>query len=322
MAAVKNIILIPEYNDWDALVILINQLGQVCSTIDLPTSIIVIDDGSTVESGDLRLGIKKSKYLLDIEILHLARNLGHQKAIAIGLSHIYKHHKGSRVIVMDCDGEDKPDDIPAILEAHRSSPKQIIFAQRNRRSEGLIFRIFYSIYKLIFLILTGNRITFGNFALIPPAILSKVVYLPEIWNHFAAGIIHAQIPRQTIPSERGKRYIGKSKMNFVSLILHGLSSMSVFIEIIAARLIMFSIFIIILVLLTLIVVLYFKYFTVLAIPGWATSVSIGLIIVTLQTITILTLLSFVVLSYRTNKLFIPIKDFEDYVFSVEKLDRR
>ena len=220
---------------------------------------------------------------------------------------------------MDCDGEDNPSDIPVLLEGIPESSQEIIFAQRIQRSEGWLFRLFYKLYKLSFRLLTGIEISFGNFALIPASILARAVYLPEIWNHFAAGIIHARLPWRAIPTKRGIRYAGKSKMNFIALILHGLSSMSVFVEIMTARLIILVLGIFLFVFMAFFVLAYIRFFTPLAIPGWATSVGIGLIIITVQAASFLVLLSFVVLSYRTNKLFIPAKDYKDYILDVEKV---
>ena len=258
------------------------------------------------------------KYIKQIDVIHLARNLGHQKAIALGLAYIDQNIKLDQVLVMDCDGEDRPEDISLLLDEHFKSPDAIIFAQRAQRSEGLIFQFFYILYKLGFRILTGAEISFGNFALIPAPILHRIVYLPEIWNHFAAGIVRSKLPWKVVPTDRGIRYTGKSKMNLVSLIIHGLSAISIFTEILTVRLIIFSSAIILSGILGFIALIYIRYFTALAIPGWATTVAIGLVAIMFQAVVLLALLSFLILNYRTTKLFIPVKDYEDYLFGVEQ----
>ena len=164
-----------------------------------------------------------------VQIVRLYRNLGHQRAIAIGLSYIAKEVSCEKVIVMDADGEDAPKDINALVAASEQSPDRIVFAQRTKRQESFTFRFFYGIYKFIFRQLTGKVITFGNFSLIPQRRLQNLVRVSEIWNNFPGGIIRSRIPYVAIPTERGKRLAGESKMNFVSLVLHGLSTISVLI---------------------------------------------------------------------------------------------
>jgi heme/copper-type cytochrome/quinol oxidase subunit 2 len=67
------------------------------------------------------------------------------------------------------------------------------------------------------------------------------------------------------------------------------------------------------------VLLYVKYLTPLAIPGWATNVAIGIVVITFQAILLLALLAFLALNYRSTKLFIPAKDYQDYLLGLEKL---
>jgi hypothetical protein len=220
---------------------------------------------------------------------------------------------------MDGDGEDQPADILRLLAAHGQDPDHIVFARRARRSEGFLFRFFYFFFKLIFSLFTGKQIAFGNFCLIPADQVGRVAHLQELWNHFAAGIMHSGIPWKTIPTVRGKRRAGKSKMNLITLVLHGLSAISVHIEIVYARLLFLSFGLILLDLAGFLVLLYIRFATPLAIPGWATNVTVGLTVVMVQAVLFLALLSFVVLSYRSSKMFIPAIDYKDYLLRVETI---
>ena len=94
-------------------------------------------------------------------------------------------------------------------------------------------------------------------------------------------------------------------MNFNKLVIHGLGAMSVFIEIIFTEAIFFSIFIIFQILVS-IFILGLKFFTELAVPGWTTTVLIGVFIAILNNYYHYDLF-FMVLSYRSSKLFIPAK---------------
>jgi glycosyltransferase involved in cell wall biosynthesis len=313
------VFVIPVYNDWPSLALLLREIDRVVVHHDLNPRILIIDDGSSQPLNTIRGDLEGLKYIKQIDVIHLACNLGHQRAIALGLAYINSKLKVDEAIVMDCDGEDRPDDISLLLDEHSISPDSIIFAQRSRRSEGLFFRLFYALYKLGFRSLTGTEISFGSFALIPAGILHRAVYLPEIWNHFAAGVLRAKLPWKAVPTTRGNRYAGRSKMNFVSLVIHGLSAISIFIEILTVRLILLSLAVILFGIFGFIALIYIRYFTALAIPGWATTVAVGLVVIMFQAVGLLALLSFLVLNYRMIKFFIPAKDYEGYLFSVERV---
>lgn len=308
-------VVVPVYNDWESFNMLVGNLGRVAVEGKLCVCMFVVDDGS------VRGSSPQFKQLPDgissVEIIRLIRNLGHQRAIAVGLAVLKERNLDIPVIVMDSDGEDNPTDLPRLVAEHDRDPDYIIFARRARRSENLVFRIFYNLFKIFFRILTGKSISFGNYSLIPPAALKRVVYLQEIWNHFAAGIMHSGLLWKTIPTTRGKRYVGESHMNMIALVLHGLSSVSVYIEIVYVRLLFFALAVMTLDVLGFLALVYVRYLTPLAIPGWATNVAIGLTVIMTQALLFLATLSFVVLSYRSSKMFIPAVDFKDYLMNIE-----
>ena len=167
-----------------------------------------------------------------IKILNLKINVGHQRAIAVGLQYVFNEVvEYDFLVVLDSDGEDKPEDIPSLIEkAKKQNNKKIIFTQRNKRQESSLFKTGYFFYKYLFCFLTGQKINFGNFSVIPKKLLGQVVCQQNIWNHYSGCIIQSKIPFDKILLDRGKRYKGTSKMNFNSLILHGLSSISVYFD--------------------------------------------------------------------------------------------
>jgi glycosyltransferase involved in cell wall biosynthesis len=317
-ASLRNIaVVIPVYNDWMSFEVLIEKLAEIALQSNLQINVMAVDDGSV--DGSHPTFQKTLNGIACVEIIHLIRNLGHQRAIAVGLAVLKEKDLNIPVVVMDCDGEDNPADLLRLLEEHDKTPDHIIFAHRKRRSENIIFRIFYSLFKLFFRIFTGKSISFGNYSLIPAPALKRVVYLQEIWNHFAAGIMHSGLLWKTIPTTRTRRYFGKSHMNLISLVLHGLSAISVYIEIVYVRLLFFSLALMAFDIIGFILLAYIRLWTELAIPGWATNVGIGLVVIMVQAILFLATLSFVVLSYRSSKMFIPAVDFRDYLMNVEIL---
>lgn len=311
-------VVIPVFNDWMSFEVLVGKLGEVAAGGELQLSVVAVDDGSV--EGSQPAFRQPIAGIDSIEIVHLIRNLGHQRAIAVGLSLLNEKDLNIPVVVMDCDGEDNPTDLLRLVKEHDQNPEPIIFAHRARRSENYLFRGFYTLFKLFFRIFTGKTISFGNYSLIPAPALKRVVYLQEIWNHFAAGIMHSGLLWKTIPTTRSNRYFGRSHMNLISLVLHGLSAISVYIEIVYVRLLFFSLGLMGFDIIGFIVLAYIRLMTDLAIPGWATNVGIGLVVIMVQAILFLATLSFVVLSYRSSKMFIPAVDYKDYLMNVEKVN--
>lgn len=306
-------ILIPLYNDWDALELLLEQIKRdVSSELFEKISFVIVDDCSSIPCNVNRY------QQFDVTIIRLWRNVSHQKAIALGLSYLTNNTTFESVIVMDSDGEDKPSDIERLCLASKQIPDKIIFARRAKRSEGIVFRMGYIVYKALFDLLTGKAIAFGNFSILPFKQAQKLTYVSEIWNHFPGGIIRSKLPYDSIPIERGTRLAGKSKMNFVSLILHGLSAVSVHLDTVAVRILIGSLILTgfagtIAIIVTIIRLLSPEYTS----PGWTTTLVTSAIIVIMQAFLSSLFLLFTVLNYRTQRHFIPAKEYNDFIEKTE-----
>jgi hypothetical protein len=166
----------------------------------------------------------------------LRRNVGHQRAIAIGLSFVAELLPATaRVVVMDSDGEDMPASIAQLLDTLAGDDVDVVVAQRKNRVESLGFRSFYLVYKALFRLLTGRYIGFGNFMALTQAALARTVSMQEVWIHVAACVLNSRLRLRALPLDRGQRYAGDSKMNFVSLALHGFRALMVFAEDVLVR---------------------------------------------------------------------------------------
>ncbi|MBC7921091.1 MAG: glycosyltransferase [Ferruginibacter sp.] len=308
-------VVIPLYNDWETLSLLFREFRQKVDGALLDRLFFLIVDDSSAFPHNL-VAPTDVEF---IQILHLVRNVGHQKAIAIGLAHVYAENNADIVVVMDSDGEDKPEDLAQLLAYHEQNPRTIVFAKRKKRREGFGFRSFYKIYQLLFWLLTGKAITFGNFSLIPFLLLKKLVFVSEIWNHFSGGIIRSKLPFAAIPLAWGSRLAGKSKMNFTSLLIHGLSSVAVQMDTVAVRLLLFSVSTVLVTLIGIFVAAGIRLFTEWAIPGWASFVVLGLGIIFMQACLIALFLVFMVLAYRTQQHFIPALHYQDFIIEIENI---
>lgn len=305
-------ILIPVLNDEESLNRLLSELAVSCKEFpDSKFSVLAIDDGSATH---LKIKVPSQ---FSLKILHLLRNMGHQKGIAVGLAYIKENVSCDKVLVMDADGEDRPEDAVLLLKESLNNPGKIIFAKRRSRQEGSGFRLFYRIYKFAFRVLTGKRIAFGNFLVMPKSLLDKVVYYSEIWNHIAGGILKAGLPFSSIVTHRGKRYAGNSKMSFHSLLIHGLGAIAVFMDVIASRLLLFSLLLIGISLLVILAVIGIKTFSDLAIPGWTSTVVSAMLIILLQSFLLSLFTIFLYLSSQSQRKFIPALHYKDYTGPVE-----
>ena len=229
-------ILIPNFNDWEALRLLLPELDRIAQGLDRAVSVLVVDDASTELMPD-HWPDQKFDALQSIEVLHLRSNQGHQRAIALGLYHLHEFTDAEAVVVMDGDGEDRPPDVPRLLQEFAAGAgRDVIFAARTRRMESIAFQACYQAYRLIHRALTGVAVRVGNFSVIPRPALARLMAVPDLWNHYAASVYRAGLPRRLVPLPRGRRLAGNSKMNFASLLVHGLSAMSVFRNQVSARL--------------------------------------------------------------------------------------
>jgi hypothetical protein len=249
-------------------------------------------------------------------MIHLAVNLGHQRAIATGLVNV-AHQNADRVMVMDSDGEDLPVDAIRLISLSLDSPDAILVGQRTKRSESLCFRIGYFFYRLGFRALTGVGLPFGNFCILPNSAVNQLTYDSNIWNHFAAAINRSRFQRIKIPTVRGMRYFGTSHMNLTSLVIHGLSAMSVYSDRIAIRLIFSSIVISLALTIGVIVVSLIRLASDIAIPGWASQVVGTLGLGIFFSLGFSLLLAFITLQARQNVTFFPRVDSQKYIRSIE-----
>lgn len=313
------LIIIPVYNDWESLALLSNRLDEALPAGGPAVEVLVVDDGSSLPSPALSLQLKK---ICRIDVLELRRNLGHQRAIAIGLAYVEAHRPCSAVVVMDADGEDAPEDVPRLIDRCAAEGwRKLVFAQRARRSESAAFRAFYFLYRSFYRMLTGQPIRMGNFSIIPFDILHRVVAVSEIWSHYAAGILKARVEHVEIDTERQRRLAGHPKMDFVSLVTHGLGAISVHGEVAGVRLMVAAALLVVASLVGIGVVIGIRLFTTLAIPGWATYAVASLLILVVQALALSLLFVFVILGSRNSYSFLPMRDYVHFILRVRAVER-
>ena len=218
-------ILIPIYNDWQSVSKLIDEINDLSISPEFQISIVIINDASNHDRQDQD---KNLENIHSIKILNMKINQGHARCIATGLKYIFEKEDFDYVIPMDGDGEDRPEEIKEFINQIENSNNNPIVGERVKRSEKLIFKICYQLHKLITLTFTGKSIKFGNYTCLPKSTVEKMIKEKATWNSFSGSLKKIENNLLPIPSTRGSRYFGPSKMSFLNLIKHSLSIMSVF----------------------------------------------------------------------------------------------
>jgi glycosyltransferase involved in cell wall biosynthesis len=311
----KNMLVIvtPVYEDAGVASRLFMELA---SAFNKQVFIVAVDDGSVQQP----LGVSSIEEAgIQGVVIQLKRNVGHQRAIAIGLSYVAENlAEAQRVVVMDSDGEDLPESIKDLLKPLSSNDIDLAVAERKSRVETIRFRLFYVVYKWLFWLLTGRKINFGNFMALKPAAVKRIVSMPELGVHVAGCVLTSKLRVATCALDRGPRYAGLSKMNFVGLTLHGFKGLMVFAEDVLVRVGLACALIATLSILAGGVAITLKILG-FATPGWF-SVALGLLfLMFLQTgtLTLITLMLTGVVKGGT----VASINYQDFIDTINKTDR-
>ena len=218
-------ILIPVYNDWQSVFKLLENINSEISGLEHEFSAIIVNDASTESRPEINLNLNN---LNSIKIINMKENRGHARCNAAGLKHIFENEEFDYVIPMDGDGEDRPEEIKQLIDNLNYHPDKPIVGERIKRSEGIFFKFCYFVHKLITYTFTGQSIKYGNYTCLPKSIVEKMINEKATWSSFSGALAKITKDRATIPSERGSRYFGPSKMSFKNLLIHSLSIVGVF----------------------------------------------------------------------------------------------
>ena len=240
----KFIILIPIYNDRQSLTKLIENINSELKDLNSYVSIIVVNDASSEQIMD---NYPNTENIKSIEIINMKQNRGHARCIASGLKYIYEKKEFDYVIPMDGDGEDRPEEIKNFIQLAEQSENKTIVGERTKRLESLFFKVCYQLHKLLTLGFTGQSIKFGNFTCLPKLTVEKMLNEKATWNSFSGSLKKIEKDFLIMPSIRGRRYFGPSKMSFFNLLKHSLSIISVFRKTVLIRSALFIVFYILLI---------------------------------------------------------------------------
>ena len=221
----KIIILIPVFNDWESLNKLLSEINEnIKSFSEVNFECLIVNDASTIQS----LELKKPSNFLSIELLNMKENRGHARCNAFGIRYAFQNKEFDNLILMDGDGEDRPEEIKSLIEKTKENPSLSVVAKRVKRSEGPFFQFLYQLHKVITFIFTGKNVNFGNYSILTRSDVEKLHSKASLWSSYSGSVKKNLKSFQEINSTRGLRYFGPSQMSLFKLMVHSFSIIAVF----------------------------------------------------------------------------------------------
>jgi len=221
----KVIILIPIYNDWQSLEKLIFEINNNINGISNSIfTILIVNDASTTSQPKL----KKPQNIESIKILNMKQNRGHARCNAFGIRYVLKNENFDNLVLMDGDGEDRPEEIKSLINSIFVNPNTSVVAKRVKRSEGFFFQFLYYLHKILTQFFTGKKIHFGNYSCLTKNDAQLISEKGSLWSSYSGTLKNNIEKLNEIDSIRGKRFFGPSKMSLTNLIIHSFSIIAVF----------------------------------------------------------------------------------------------
>ena len=309
------IVLTPVFNDTKNALRLVEEIANQYR--DVFENIILVDDGSLrslYEDFKISFSVRNQK----VTILQLSSNFGHQRAIAIGLCYLSEQYPSADIIVMDSDGEDGVHQIQSLLDSF--DEKFNIVARRSKRQENFWFRQGYWGFKIMFKLFTGLNLNFGNYTMISSRTVKALVQNITLWNNYPATLLRNKEELKRIDLPRQKRFSGKSSMNLISFIQHGLGAISVFLDIVLIRVLIVLSSILALALSSIIVLLYLfaNSFSNMIVLYFAFMFIIAFIILNISISVLFSIIIY--LGNRSMKQDPPIRFYKHFILSTQTLE--
>jgi hypothetical protein len=221
----KFIILIPIYNDWESLTELLNNIGKIKKNIKgVQLDCVVVNDCSTIKNPEIKIPSE----INSIKIIHMSKNKGHARCNAFGIKYLSKSPDFDYLILMDGDGEDRPEEIKLLVDKILLEPNKSVVAKRVKRSEGPMFQMLYRFHKYLTLLSTGKLINFGNYSCLTKSDLKTLSIKASLWSSYSGSFKYNIKNYNEVNSIRGMRYFGPTQMSLFKLVIHSFSIIAVF----------------------------------------------------------------------------------------------
>jgi hypothetical protein len=274
----------PVFRDVPAFLILRERIRERLDAVqalrELERRWVVLDDSAGADPQVAQL-----RDLEDVEVVEPPFNLGHQRGLVYALrSALPAMADDDLVVTMDSDGEDRPEDVERLIEAlldPAEGERLVVLAERSRRDASVSFKIAYWAFRGMFRVLTGARLRTGNFAAYRAGVARRLLQHPAFDLSYSSTITSLDVPVRTVTCERGRRYVGESRMGYSRLAIHGLRMLMPLTERVALRAMLVFVAVLVAAIVIGLVAIGIKYLTDAAIPGWTTYMLLGVTIITI-----------------------------------------
>lgn len=221
----KFTILIPIFNDWESLEKLLNEINYNIKDIkEVEFNCVVINDCSTIKCPKIKI----PSQINTIKVINMSKNKGHARCNAFGIKYLSKNIDFDYLILMDGDGEDRPEELKSLVNKALNEPNKSVVAKRIKRSEGFLFQMLYRLHKYLTLMTTAKLINFGNYSCLTIPDIKILSSKGSLWSSYS-GTFKKNIKNYNeVNSVRGMRYFGPSQMSLFKLIIHSFSIIAVF----------------------------------------------------------------------------------------------
>lgn len=202
-------VVVPVYNDQEVLQELYRRLNPVVESLATHYEIVLVDDGSKDHSWDEIMKLREADD--HIVAVKLARNFGQQNSIAAGLNVV----KGEIIVLMDSDLQDRPEDIPVLIDTLLKSGTQMAIAQWQTRQDTWAKRTVSNIFNRVSNTITAIHIEphLGVFRAIRRSVVDELKKFPEKTSTTLSLLYYIGANYAIVPLKRDARFAGKSGYN-------------------------------------------------------------------------------------------------------------
>ena len=213
MSNIKLSIVSPVYRAEKMVHMLVERIVKSVTTITEDFEIILVNDASP----DASWSVIEHECAQDKHVkgINLSRNFGQHYAITAGLSFA----KGEWVVVMDCDLQDRPEEISALYQKALEG-YDIVYARRVDRQDKGLKKLSSTIFHEIFDWLSGSTTdkTIANFGIYKQCVIAEYNRMPELARSFGTLIRYLGFTKTTMDVQHAERAEGQSSYNLYKLL--------------------------------------------------------------------------------------------------------
>lgn len=203
----------PVYKAEHIVANLVQELEGVLHSMNVSYEIVLVDDRSPDKGWEVMAGLALERQ--NVRCIRLSRNFGQHPAIMAGLTVA----KGEWVVVMDCDLQDRPSEIPRLYQKALEG-FEVVQAKRKNRTDTIFKKISSYLFSKVYGYFTETKYDHevANFGIYHHKVVLSVLSLADVIKFFPLFINWVGFNRTTIEVIHGDRLEGHSSYSFGKLL--------------------------------------------------------------------------------------------------------